>query len=87
MGTPEQIADLVGRYERVGVDQVIFVCQAGKNRHEHIMESIELVGSQVIPASPSGARSAMRPSANGSVTRSSARSRGGRRRSPRRTTW
>src|SRR3954464_8036514 len=49
IGTPEQIADLVERYERVGVDQVIFVCQAGKNRHEHIMESIELVGSQVTP--------------------------------------
>jgi len=49
VGTPEQIADLVRRYEQVGVDQVIFVCQAGKNRHEHIMEAIELVGERVIP--------------------------------------
>jgi len=49
IGTPDQIVELVERYERVGVDQVIFVCQAGKNRHEHIMESIELVGSDVIP--------------------------------------
>jgi alkanesulfonate monooxygenase SsuD/methylene tetrahydromethanopterin reductase-like flavin-dependent oxidoreductase (luciferase family)/putative sterol carrier protein len=49
VGTPDQIGELVERYERVGVDQVIFVCQAGKNRHEHIMESIELVGSDVIP--------------------------------------
>jgi alkanesulfonate monooxygenase SsuD/methylene tetrahydromethanopterin reductase-like flavin-dependent oxidoreductase (luciferase family)/putative sterol carrier protein len=50
VGTPAQVADLVERYEKAGVDQVIFVCQAGKNRHEHIMESIELVGSEVIPS-------------------------------------
>ena len=44
VGTPDQIADLVARYEAAGVDQVIFVLQAGKNRHEHICESIELFG-------------------------------------------
>jgi alkanesulfonate monooxygenase SsuD/methylene tetrahydromethanopterin reductase-like flavin-dependent oxidoreductase (luciferase family) len=49
IGTPDQVADLVGRYEAVGVDQVIFVLQAGPNRHEHICESIELVGERVIP--------------------------------------
>jgi alkanesulfonate monooxygenase SsuD/methylene tetrahydromethanopterin reductase-like flavin-dependent oxidoreductase (luciferase family)/putative sterol carrier protein len=49
VGTPDQIADLVKRYEAAGVDQVIFVLQAGKNRHEHICESIELVGKEVLP--------------------------------------
>lgn len=49
IGTPEQIADLVARYEAVGVDQVIFVLQAGRNRHEHICESLELFGSEVLP--------------------------------------
>jgi hypothetical protein len=49
VGTPDQIADLVSRYEAAGVDQVIFVMQAGKNRHEHICESIELFGSEVMP--------------------------------------
>jgi alkanesulfonate monooxygenase SsuD/methylene tetrahydromethanopterin reductase-like flavin-dependent oxidoreductase (luciferase family)/putative sterol carrier protein len=49
VGTPEQVGDLVERYERAGVDQVIFVLQAGKNRHEHICESIELFGSEVLP--------------------------------------
>jgi alkanesulfonate monooxygenase SsuD/methylene tetrahydromethanopterin reductase-like flavin-dependent oxidoreductase (luciferase family)/putative sterol carrier protein len=49
VGTPDQIADLARRYEQAGVDQVIFVCQAGKNRHEHIMESIDLVGAEVLP--------------------------------------
>jgi hypothetical protein len=28
---------------------VIFVSQAGKNRHEHIMESLELFGREVLP--------------------------------------
>ena len=49
IGTPDQIADLVRRYEEVGVDQVIFVSQAGKNQHEHICESIELFGKEVLP--------------------------------------
>jgi alkanesulfonate monooxygenase SsuD/methylene tetrahydromethanopterin reductase-like flavin-dependent oxidoreductase (luciferase family)/putative sterol carrier protein len=49
IGTPEQVHDLCRRYEAAGVDQVIFVLQAGKNRHEHICESIELFGSQVLP--------------------------------------
>jgi alkanesulfonate monooxygenase SsuD/methylene tetrahydromethanopterin reductase-like flavin-dependent oxidoreductase (luciferase family)/putative sterol carrier protein len=49
IGTPEQIADLVRRYEAAGVDQVIFVSQAGNNRHEHICEAIELVAREVIP--------------------------------------
>ena len=48
VGTPDQVRDLVERYERAGVDQLIFVMQAGKNRHEHIMESIELLGTEVI---------------------------------------
>jgi alkanesulfonate monooxygenase SsuD/methylene tetrahydromethanopterin reductase-like flavin-dependent oxidoreductase (luciferase family)/putative sterol carrier protein len=49
VGTPAQIRDLVERYERAGVDQVIFVSQAGKNRHEHICESLELFGREVLP--------------------------------------
>ena len=49
VGTPEQVHDLCARYEAAGVDQVIFVLQAGKNRHEHICESIELFGSEVLP--------------------------------------
>jgi alkanesulfonate monooxygenase SsuD/methylene tetrahydromethanopterin reductase-like flavin-dependent oxidoreductase (luciferase family) len=49
VGTPDQVADLVRRYEAAGVDQVIFVLQAGKNRHEHICESLELFGAEVLP--------------------------------------
>jgi alkanesulfonate monooxygenase SsuD/methylene tetrahydromethanopterin reductase-like flavin-dependent oxidoreductase (luciferase family) len=49
IGTPQQIADLIERYEATGVDQVIFVSQAGPNRHEHICESLELFAAEVMP--------------------------------------
>ena len=48
-GTPEQARQFLRRYEDAGVDQVIFVLQAGRNRHEHIMESLELFGREVLP--------------------------------------
>jgi alkanesulfonate monooxygenase SsuD/methylene tetrahydromethanopterin reductase-like flavin-dependent oxidoreductase (luciferase family) len=49
-GTPDQVRDYLERFEEAGVDQVIFVLQAGKNRHEHICESLELFGREVLPA-------------------------------------
>ena len=49
IGTPEQVREYLRRYEACGVDQVIFCAQAGKNRHEHIMESLELFGAEILP--------------------------------------
>ncbi len=49
IGTPEQVRDLLSRYEAAGVDQVILVSQAGHNQHEHIMQSLELFGKTVLP--------------------------------------
>jgi alkanesulfonate monooxygenase SsuD/methylene tetrahydromethanopterin reductase-like flavin-dependent oxidoreductase (luciferase family) len=49
IGTPEQVVELVERYRQAGVDQVIFVQQAGPNKHEHICESLELFGKKVLP--------------------------------------
>ncbi len=49
-GTPDQIREYLTRYEEAGVDQLIFVMQAGKNRHEDICEAIELFGKEVLPA-------------------------------------
>jgi alkanesulfonate monooxygenase SsuD/methylene tetrahydromethanopterin reductase-like flavin-dependent oxidoreductase (luciferase family)/putative sterol carrier protein len=49
IGTPAQIADLIERYQAAGVDQVIFVSQAGTNRHEHICQSLELFAAEVMP--------------------------------------
>jgi len=49
IGTPGQVSDLIARYEQAGVDQVMFVMQAGKNAHEDICESIELFAKEVLP--------------------------------------
>ncbi|MEY2470487.1 MAG: hypothetical protein QOF21_3185 [Actinomycetota bacterium] len=49
VGTPEQIRELIRGYEDAGVDQLIFVSQCGKNKHEHICESLELFASEVMP--------------------------------------
>jgi alkanesulfonate monooxygenase SsuD/methylene tetrahydromethanopterin reductase-like flavin-dependent oxidoreductase (luciferase family) len=49
IGTPAQIGDLMRDYAEAGVDQVIFVSQAGRNRHEHICESLELFARTVMP--------------------------------------
>jgi alkanesulfonate monooxygenase SsuD/methylene tetrahydromethanopterin reductase-like flavin-dependent oxidoreductase (luciferase family) len=48
-GTPDQIREYLLRFEEAGVDQLIFVMQAGKNRHEDICESLELFGREVLP--------------------------------------
>ncbi|MFY9586264.1 MAG: LLM class flavin-dependent oxidoreductase [Actinomycetota bacterium] len=49
IGTPDQIREFVRGYADAGVDQVIFVSQAGRNSHEHICESLELFASEVMP--------------------------------------
>jgi alkanesulfonate monooxygenase SsuD/methylene tetrahydromethanopterin reductase-like flavin-dependent oxidoreductase (luciferase family) len=49
IGTPKQVQDLVRSYESAGVDQLIFVSQAGPNKHEDVCESLELFASKVMP--------------------------------------
>jgi alkanesulfonate monooxygenase SsuD/methylene tetrahydromethanopterin reductase-like flavin-dependent oxidoreductase (luciferase family) len=49
IGTPEQLRQLLRGYEGIGVDQMIFVSQAGRNRHEHICESLDLFAREVMP--------------------------------------
>ena len=49
IGTPDQVRDYLRRYEEAGVDQVILCSQSGQNRHEHIMESLELFGTEILP--------------------------------------
>jgi alkanesulfonate monooxygenase SsuD/methylene tetrahydromethanopterin reductase-like flavin-dependent oxidoreductase (luciferase family) len=49
IGTPDQLTEFLRRYEDAGVDQVIFVLQAGNNQHEHIMESLEIFGTRIMP--------------------------------------
>ncbi len=49
VGTPDQIREFLRRYEQAGVDQLIFVMQAGRNRHEDICESLERFGTEILP--------------------------------------
>jgi alkanesulfonate monooxygenase SsuD/methylene tetrahydromethanopterin reductase-like flavin-dependent oxidoreductase (luciferase family) len=49
VGTPAQLRELLRSYADAGVDQVIFVSQAGRNRHDHICESLELFAQEVLP--------------------------------------
>ncbi|MBT5531817.1 LLM class flavin-dependent oxidoreductase, partial [Candidatus Poribacteria bacterium] len=49
IGTPEQIAAHLRRLEDAGVDQVVFLQQAGGIAHEHICQSLELFAAEVMP--------------------------------------
>ncbi len=49
IGTPEQVRCHLRAYAEAGVDQVVFVQQGGRNRHDHICESLELFAREVMP--------------------------------------
>jgi alkanesulfonate monooxygenase SsuD/methylene tetrahydromethanopterin reductase-like flavin-dependent oxidoreductase (luciferase family) len=50
IGTPADMAAHLKGFQEAGIDQVIFLQQAGRNRHEHICESLELFAREVMPA-------------------------------------
>jgi alkanesulfonate monooxygenase SsuD/methylene tetrahydromethanopterin reductase-like flavin-dependent oxidoreductase (luciferase family) len=49
VGTPEEIRDTLLTFEESGVDQVLFLSQAGKIPHEMLMSSIDLFSREVLP--------------------------------------
>jgi len=49
IGTPDDMRGHLTGFQAAGVDQVIFLQQAGRNRHEHICESLELFAAEVMP--------------------------------------
>lgn len=49
IGTPADIRDHIRAFQDAGVDQVIFLQQAGRNKHEHICEALELFAAEVMP--------------------------------------
>jgi alkanesulfonate monooxygenase SsuD/methylene tetrahydromethanopterin reductase-like flavin-dependent oxidoreductase (luciferase family) len=49
IGTPEMLRAHLRKFADAGVDQVTFIQQGGRNRHEHICESLELFASEVMP--------------------------------------
>jgi alkanesulfonate monooxygenase SsuD/methylene tetrahydromethanopterin reductase-like flavin-dependent oxidoreductase (luciferase family) len=50
IGTPEDMRRHLSVLGDAGIDQVIFLQQAGRNSHENICESIELFADRVMPA-------------------------------------
>ncbi len=50
IGTPQDMCSHLEGFQEAGVDQVIFLQQAGRNRHSQICESLELFASDVMPA-------------------------------------
>jgi alkanesulfonate monooxygenase SsuD/methylene tetrahydromethanopterin reductase-like flavin-dependent oxidoreductase (luciferase family) len=49
IGSPETIRKKLRRFQQSNVDQIILLNQAGNNTHEHICESLELFGREVMP--------------------------------------
>jgi alkanesulfonate monooxygenase SsuD/methylene tetrahydromethanopterin reductase-like flavin-dependent oxidoreductase (luciferase family) len=49
IGTAADFRAHAATFEAAGVDQIILLQQAGRNRHEHICESLEILGRDVLP--------------------------------------
>ncbi len=52
VGSPTTIRQKLHRFAESNVDQVILLNQAGRNSHAHIMESLELFATEVMPEFP-----------------------------------
>jgi alkanesulfonate monooxygenase SsuD/methylene tetrahydromethanopterin reductase-like flavin-dependent oxidoreductase (luciferase family) len=48
-GTPDDCRPVLDAFQEAGVDQVIIHMQMGNVPHERIMESIELMGKELVP--------------------------------------
>jgi hypothetical protein len=49
IGTSKRLRETLRKYEDQHLDVMIFVAQAGDRKHEHIMESIDTFGREVLP--------------------------------------
>ncbi len=49
IGTPDDLRAHLRKFAGAGVDQVAFIQQGGRNKHEHICEALELFGRDVMP--------------------------------------
>jgi hypothetical protein len=49
IGNPDDLRESLRAFQAAGVDQAVFIQQGGKNRHEHICESLEVFASAVMP--------------------------------------
>jgi alkanesulfonate monooxygenase SsuD/methylene tetrahydromethanopterin reductase-like flavin-dependent oxidoreductase (luciferase family) len=49
IGTPDMLREHLRGFAACGVDQVAFIQQGGRNRHEHICAALELFATDVMP--------------------------------------
>ena len=59
-GNADTVCRQVERWAEAGLDQLIFMLQAGRTTHEEVMRSIDMIGKKVIPrfsTAPAAARS------------------------------
>ena len=49
IGTPETMRTHLRKFADAGVDQVSFIQQGGRNKHEHICEALDLFARDVMP--------------------------------------
>jgi alkanesulfonate monooxygenase SsuD/methylene tetrahydromethanopterin reductase-like flavin-dependent oxidoreductase (luciferase family) len=49
IGSPDFLRENCRKYEDAHVDALLFFSQCGDRQHEHIMESLELFGKEVLP--------------------------------------
>ncbi len=49
IGTPDQVRTVLRQYDQNGVDQIIFMQQCGRTKHEHVCESLELFAKEIMP--------------------------------------
>jgi len=48
-GNPDTVCRQVEKWAAIGIDQMIFMLQAGNTKHEQVMRAIDLIGEKVIP--------------------------------------
>lgn len=56
IGTPDHIRKHLRTFSAAGVDQIIFIQQGGRNKHEHICHALELFAKDVMPEFQKGER-------------------------------
>jgi alkanesulfonate monooxygenase SsuD/methylene tetrahydromethanopterin reductase-like flavin-dependent oxidoreductase (luciferase family) len=49
IGTPDELRNHLRGFQDAGVDQAVFIQQGGNNKHEHILEAMELFAADVMP--------------------------------------
>ena len=49
IGTPDELREHLRIFSECGVDQSVFIQQAGNNRHDHICDSLEIFARDVMP--------------------------------------